>query len=505
MSRAIQNLKQLLSSALSTVYDIAVEPNELNLTVTKKEFDGEFTLVVFPYTRQAKKKPEDIAHELGTWLMTQDHTYLSGYNVVKGFLNLELTSTFWIESLYDLRAEDNFGIQTESTSKMMVEFCSPNTNKPLHLGHIRNILLGWSTSMIHEAVGYPVVKTQIINDRGIAICKSMLAWQLEGKRVTPDSAQKKGDHLVGDYYILFDQMFQEEYNTWKKSEEGISTYNRLKKPDEEQNQFWSRYKNQYFNEYSALGKQSRDMLQQWEAENPEVRALWKQMNGWVYEGFEETYQALGVHFDKLYYESDTYLLGKDIINQGLQQGHFYKENDGSIWVDLEDVGLDKKILLRSDGTSVYMTQDLGTAQMRYHDLGTEKMIYVVGDEQDYHFQALFEILKKMGEPYADHLYHLSYGMVDLPTGKMKSRDGNVVDADDLVAEVIAEVKASAEERGELDDVSASEREDIYRKIALAAIKFFILKVNPKKRMLFNPQDSVDMQGQTGPYIQNAFV
>jgi len=498
-------LKEALSQALKSVYDLDNTSNEISLTDTKKEFDGEYTLVVFAYTKRVGKKPEDIGHELGAWLKENRADIVTDYNVIKGFLNLSLPKSFWRDTLGGLAEQENFGIASGDGSKVMVEFSSPNTNKPLHLGHIRNILLGWSTSKILEAVGHPVAKTQIINDRGIAICKSMLAWKLYGEGATPESTGIKGDHLAGDYYIRFETEFKEEYKKWQSSSAGISTYDSLKKEKDTEAIFFKRYKNQYFNEHSVLGKQAKEMLQAWEKGEENIIALWKQMNGWVYDGFGVTYNDLGVEFDKLYYESNTYLLGKDIVNQGLASETFYRQNDGSVWIDLEDVGLDKKILLRSDGTSVYMTQDLGTAQMRYKELGTEKMIYTVADEQDYHFKTLFEILKKLEEPYTDGLYHLSYGMVDLPTGKMKSREGTVVDADVLIAEVIGEVRAAAEERGELEDITDEEKANIYRQIGLAALKFFILKVNPKKRMVFNPKESVDMQGQTGPYIQNAYV
>jgi len=385
---------------------------------------------------------------------------------------------------------------------VLVEFSSPNTNKPLHLGHIRNILLGWSMSRILEAVGNDVKRVQIVNNRGIAICKSMLAWKLFGEGETPDSANVKADHFVGHWYVRFEQEFQKEYAEWQQSDIAESL---LAGSDMEDGAFFKSYKNKYFNEYSEVGKQAKDLLLKWENEDSETLNLWRMMNGWVYRGFDETYERLQVSFDKLYYESETYLLGKEMVEQGLESGVFFKKNDGSVWVDLTDAGMDEKILLRSDGTSVYLTQDLGTAHLRYQDFGTERMIYVVADEQNYHFKVLFETLKRLDEPYAEGLYHLSYGMVDLPEGRMKSREGTVVDADDLLDEVYEEARKAAAERGEIEGLSEEKQDEIIRKISIAALKYFIIKVDPKRRMTFNPADSVDMQGQTGPYIQNAYV
>jgi len=505
---ALDNLQPLtkgIAEAMKAVFDHEIESSEISLTETKKEFDGEFTVVVFPFTKVLRKKPEEIAESLGAWMKEHRSDTITDYNVIKGFLNFSLPESFWKDVITDIRKLKDHGIDKRQDSKVLVEYSSPNTNKPLHLGHIRNILLGWSTHKILDAVGHKVQKTKVVNDRGIAICKSMLAWQMDEERKTPESSGIKGDHLVGDYYVAFEKRFQTEYQPWQKSQEGRQAYADRKNKDQSEQAFFKAHKNKYFNESSAIGKAARDLLISWEQEDKEVRDLWSTMNGWVYEGWDKTYDQLGVSFDFKDYESETYLLGKDIIQEGLAKGTFYRQDDGSVWVDLEDRGLDKKILLRSDGTSVYITQDLGTAQMRYKEYGAEQMIYVVGDEQDYHFQVLFEALKKLEEPYAEGLYHLSYGMVDLPTGKMKGREGTIVDADDLIAEVIGEVRASAIERGELEELSAVEREEIYRKIGLAALKFFILKVNPKKRMVFNPKESVDMQGQTGPYIQNAYV
>ena len=386
----------------------------------------------------------------------------------------------------------------------MVEFSSPNTNKPLHLGHIRNILLGWANTKIYEALGYEVIKVQIVNDRGIAICRSMLAWQRFGNGETPETAGIKGDHLVGKYYVKFNTEFMKEYAEWQMTDQAKGVYEVKKKEGQDEAIFFKAYKNDYFNEYSYLGRDAKAMLVKWEAEDPEVRALWKQMNGWVLSGFDETYEKLGVEFDKLYFESDTYLLGKELIEKGLQEGVLFKEGK-RVWTDLSNIGMAQKTILKSDGTSTYTSQDLGTAQMRFNDYQAEKVVYVVGDEQISHFQGVFEILKRLKEPYADGLYHLAYGMVDLPTGRMKSREGTVVDADDLIAEVIKEAQASVQERGELVDMTEGEQTDTFRKIGLGALKYFILKVNAKKRMVFNPQESVELQGNTGPYIQYSYV
>ncbi len=501
----LQSLKSAIAEGIKAVYDHDVDQSSLVLSETKKEFDGDYTVVVFPFTKVLRKKPEEIATSIGAWIKENKADVITDFNVIKGFLNFSLPDDFWKEAMTSLKGQDGFGIVDSDSSKVLVEYSSPNTNKPLHLGHIRNILLGWSTHKILAAVGHNVEKTKVVNDRGIAICKSMLAWQMDEESKTPESSGVKGDHLVGDYYVAFEKRFQAEYQPWQQSEVGQAAYNERKNKEQSETAFFKAHKNKYFNENSAIGKAARDLLISWEQGDPKVRELWSTMNGWVYKGWDTTYAQLGVSFDFKDYESETYLLGKDIIKEGLDKGTFYRQDDGSVWVDLEDRGLDKKILLRSDGTSVYITQDLGTAQMRYKDHGAEKMIYVVGDEQDYHFQVLFEALKKLEEPYADGLYHLSYGMVDLPTGKMKGREGTIVDADDLIAEVIGEVRDAAIERGELEELTPEEREDIYRKIGLAALKFFILKVNPKKRMVFDPKESVDMQGQTGPYIQNAYV
>ncbi len=496
-------LKQDIKAGIEKVFDYQVADGQLVISPTKKEFDGEYTFVVFPLVKALKSSPPQIAEQLGAHL--KEHTSLvEDYNVVQGFLNLSLAAPFWI-AIAKKVAEKDYGQQPSNGKKFMVEFASPNTNKPLHLGHIRNILLGWSTAQIAAANGYEVIKTQIVNDRGIAICKSMMAWQKLANGATPESTNTKGDHFVGSYYVAFEKLFQEEYKMWQETDKGKEIYKEHAKDGVDEATFFKGYKNKYFNEYSALGAETKEMLLQWEAGEPEVIALWKKMNGWVYEGFETTYNKMGVGFDYSNYESETYLLGKEFVQQGLADKVFYQKDDGSIWADLEDAKMDHKIVLRSDGTSVYVTQDLGTAHMRYEKYKMDHLVYVVADEQDYHFKVLFEILKRLGEPYAANLHHLSYGMVDLPSGKMKSREGTVVDADDLMEEVVQEAQNSAAERGGLEGLSENERMEIYRKVGLAALKYFIIKINPKKRMTFDPKESLDMQGQTGPYVQNAYV
>ncbi len=493
-----------VAAGVKALYNIDFQAEKITINPTRKEFEGDYTVVVFPFTKVAKKKPDEIGQELGQYLK-DNVAEVTDFNVIKGFLNLVISDDFWLQFLTRAASDQHYGRLPRKQEKVMVEFSSPNTNKPLHLGHIRNILLGWSCSQILDAAGYDVVKVQIINDRGIAICKSMLAWRNFGMGETPTSSGMKSDHFVGKYYVLFEQKFQEEYKLWQQTSEAKAIYESKHKKDQDEADFFKTYKNTYFNEYSQLGAEARQMLLQWEANNLGIHNLWKQMNGWVYQGFNATYEQMGVHFDKLYYESETYLLGKESVEQGLADGTFYQKEDGSVWIDLTDAKLDHKIVLRSDGTSVYMTQDIGTAQLRYEDFKASRMVYTVADEQNYHFQVLFEIMKRLKAPYAEGLHHLSYGMVDLPTGKMKSREGTVVDADDLMNEVIEEARKNVEERGELDDLSAERKEEIIRKIGLAALKFFIIKVQPKKRMTFDPKESVDMQGQTGPYVQNAYV
>lgn len=490
--------------AVKELYGADITAGDITMNVTRKDFEGDYTVVTFPFTRIAKKKPQDIAQELGEWL-TENLAGVARFNVIQGFLNLSIGQAYWRNFLLEIAGDEDYGRQPRNNRKVMIEYCSPNTNKPLHLGHIRNILLGWSCSQLYDAAGFDVVKVQIINDRGIAICKSMLAWQKWSNGATPKSTGTKADHFVGDYYVLFEKKFQEEYKAWQEQAEAAAIYTANKKEVQSQEQFFKAYKNTYFNEFSPLGKEAREMLQRWEADDADTIQLWKTMNGWVYEGFDETYEKLGVSFDKFYYESQTYLLGKGTVDEGLQKGIFFRKDDGSVWVDLTDAGLDQKILLRSDGTSVYITQDIGTAKMRYEDFGCEKMVYVVADEQNYHFQVLFETLKRLEEPFAEGLFHLSYGMVDLPSGKMKSREGTVVDADHLLAEVVNEALAAAKERGEIASLPDNEQGEIIRRIALSALKFHIIKVFPKKRMVFDPKESVDLQGQTGPYVQNAYV
>ena len=498
-----QYLKENAAKGIAELYQETVESEGVNITVTRKEFEGDYTIVVFPFTRMAKKKPEQIGQDLGEFLKANVEEVID-FNVIKGFLNLVVSDSYWKSFLLNLKNDNTFGQQPANGKKVLVEFSSPNTNKPLHLGHIRNILLGWSCSKILKAAGYEVINTQIVNDRGIAICRSMLAWQKFGEGQTPESTGIKGDHFVGQYYVRFATEFKKEYAAWQTSEKGQAVLAEQKSEKQTEEAFFKKYKDKYFNEYSELGKEAKALLIKWEANDPEVRALWAKMNGWVYDGFEKTYETLGVDFDKLYYESDTYLLGKDMIDKGLETKVFQQENK-RIFADLEEVKLGVKTVIKSDGTSTYTSQDIGTAAIRYQDYKMDSCVYVVADEQDNHFQVLFEILKRLEEPYAANLYHLSYGMVDLPTGKMKSREGTVVDADDLMQEVQKEASASATESGSIVDLPQDEQDEIVRKIGLSALKYFILKVNPRKRMVFDPKESVDMQGNTGPYIQNAYV
>ena len=493
-------IQAAVAAILDEKYQYQVDSGTIVVTPTKREFSGDFTVVLFPFVKALRTNPVQLGEAIGADLISQ--SWITAYEVKGGFLNLTLANSIWTELLDTV----NIAARTlDPARKIIIEYSSPNTNKPLHLGHIRNILLGWSCVQIYKAIGYQVIKTQVINDRGIAICKSMLAWKLFGEEKTPASTRTKGDHFVGEYYVLFNSKLDEEYKSWQQSDEAQTIYITGKKEEQTAADFFKAYANTYFNEYSQLGRQAKEMLLKWEAGDTETLELWNRMNNWVYDGFNTTYAELGVDFDTIYYESETYLLGKESVDQGLEKGIFYRNSDGSVWIDLEDAGMDKKILLRSDGTSVYMTQDIGTAQHRYQDYHFDRMVYVVGDEQEYHFKVLFEILKRLGEPYADQLFHLAYGMVDLPTGKMKSREGTVVDADDLVAEILGEARKAAEERGELVDLPPQEQEKIIRNIALGALKFFILKVNAKKRMVFNPEESLDLQGQTGPYVQNAYV
>ncbi len=497
MKDIIKEIKIAAAEAVLKVYDVTIAPDDFLVTPTKKEHQGDYTLVTFAIAKELRQAPPKIAESLGAF-MAKEYTWISDVEIVQGFLNVTLADEYWSVVLGEMKASPDFWKPQQPREKILVEFSSPNTNKPLHLGHIRNILLGWSTYKILEACGHEVFRVQIINDRGIAICKSMLAWTRFSNGATPEQNNIKSDHFVGDWYVRFEKEFQNEYKAWQETPEANSIFEKRPDLDLDESAFYKSYKNKYFNDLSSLGKEARELLLKWEAQDPETIALWKKMNSWVYAGFEETYLNLGVAFDKLYYESETYLLGKGIVEEGINKKVFYQKDDGSVWVDLTDAGLDHKILLRSDGTSVYMTQDVGTAQARYNEFGTERMIYVVADEQNYHFQALFAIMAKLDAPYANGLHHLSYGMVDLPEGKMKSREGTVVDADDLMKTVIEEAGIAAEEREAVDA-------DVIRKIGMAALKYFIIKVDPRKRMTFDPKASVDMQGQTGPYIQNAYV
>ena len=471
---------------------------------------------MFPFLRISKQKPEDTATNIGNFVLEHNKN-ISAFNVIKGFLNFELSTAYWLEFLKENYNNPNYGqVEIGVGQKVMVEYSSPNTNKPLHLGHVRNILLGYSVSEILKYAGYKVVKTNLINDRGIHICKSMLAWQLFGKGETPETHKTKGDHLVGKYYVEFDKHLQAEVKKLRAKIDkydlsGISEAGQVKiktlmnkiasenDPDKLAN-LNGDLKTATENETSLM-RQAREMLQKWEAGDPEILKLWKTMNDWVYSGFNETYKRMGVDFDTLYYESNTYLLGKDIVAEGLENGAFVKDPDGSIWIDLTNDGLDRKLVMRADGTSVYITQDLGTAQKKYEDSGMDKSIYVVGNEQDYHFKVLKLILKKLGKPYADGVYHLSYGMVDLPSGKMKSREGTVVDADELMSDMYSTAKQITEELGKTEGLSVSELEILYETIAMGALKYFLLKVDPVKRMLFNPEESIDFHGNTGPFIQ----
>jgi len=497
MQDIIKEIESAAGKAIKELYQVDIAQGDVLVTPTKKEHQGDYTLVTFPLAKLLKLAPPQIAQALGENLK-KNNAWIESVEIIQGFLNISLRSDFWFSALKEMKSNPDFWKPVQTPERILVEFASPNTNKPLHLGHIRNILLGWSTAKIFSACGLDVKRVQIVNDRGIAICKSMVAWQKFGEGKTPESEHIKSDHFVGDWYVRFEIEFQKEYKAWQQTDAAKTAFSQRKDISIEEEEFFKNYKNHYFNTASNIGLEAREMLLKWEAHDPEVKALWKKMNSWVYAGFNETYARLGVEFDKLYYESDTYLLGKDLIEEGLKTGAFYKKDDGSVWVDLTEAGLDHKLLLRSDGTSVYMTQDLGTAQKRFEEFSARRMVYVVADEQNYHFQALFAIMAKLGAPYASGLHHLSYGMVDLPTGKMKSREGTVVDADDLIDDVIREAGEAAQDREGTDP-------EIIRKIAMAALKYFIIKVDPRKRMTFDPKASVDLQGQTGPYIQNAYV
>ena len=487
---------QITAAALAAVkelYGAEIPAQMIQLQKTKANFQGNLTLVTFPLLKTSRKSPEATAQEVGEYLKANCKA-IADFNVVKGFLNLVIAPAAWIGLLNDINANEKFGEQqvTADSPLAMVEYSSPNTNKPLHLGHVRNNLLGWSLSKIMEANGYKVVKTNIVNDRGIHICKSMLAWQKWGNGITPEQAGKKGDHLIGDFYVAFDKHYREELAALTAQFKGEGLDDEAAKAKAEQE--------------SALMKEARAMLVKWEANDPEVRALWEKMNNWVYAGLDETYKALGVGFDKIYYESKTYLEGKKKVEEGLAKGLFVRKDDNSVWADLTNEGLDQKILLRSDGTSVYMTQDIGTAEMRFKDYSIDKMIYVVGNEQNYHFQVLSILLDRLGFKWGKDLVHFSYGMVELPNGKMKSREGTVVDADDLIASMIQNARALSEDKvNKLEDITEAEKNEIARIVGLGALKYFILKVDARKNMLFNPEESIDFNGNTGPFIQYTYA
>jgi len=473
-------LGTLVANAVKTLYGLDTAVNQIQLQKTKKEFEGELTVVIFPFVKAARKSPEQTGGEIGEYLQ-KNNPLVSSYNVIKGFLNLSIDKSYWLETLSEIHTNKQFGLtaSTEDSELMMIEYSSPNTNKPLHLGHVRNNLLGHSIAEIQKANGWKVVKTNIVNDRGIHICKSMLAWKLFGNGETPESSGLKGDHLVGKYYVIFDKAYKAQIK--ELTEKGLSEEDAKKQ--------------------APLILQAQQMLLAWENNDPEVRHLWETMNTWVYAGFDVTYKKLGVDFDKIYYESETYLEGKDKVEEGLASGAFYRREDGSVWADLTADGLDEKLLLRADGTSVYMTQDIGTAKLRYDDYPINKMVYVVGNEQNYHFQVLSILLDKVGFEWGKSLVHFSYGMVELPEGKMKSREGTVVDADDLMDEMIESARETSQELGKLDNCTPEEIESIVRMVGLGALKYFILKVDPRKSMTFNPKESIDFNGNTGPFIQ----
>ncbi len=480
-----QIIAQGVANAVKELYGVETQADQIVPQTTRKEFEGNLTVVVFPWVKAARKSPEQVGNEIGQWLVDNEPA-VDRFNVVKGFLNLVIEPTFWCSVLHHIEDTKDFGITqaTDQSPLVMVEYSSPNTNKPLHLGHVRNNLLGFSLAEILKACGNRVVKTNIVNDRGIHICKSMLAWQKWGDGITPEKAGKKGDHLIGDFYVLFDKHFKQEVKEIMERE-GISEDDAKQK--------------------SPLMAEAREMLRRWEEKDPEVRSLWEMMNSWVYDGFGDTYKRLGVDFDKIYYESETYLEGKEKVLEGLDKGIMTRDADGSVWADLTDAGLDRKLLLRSDGTSVYMTQDIGTAKLRFQDYPIDKMIYVVGNEQNYHFQVLSLLLDRLGFKWGKDLVHFSYGMVELPEGKMKSREGTVVDADDLMEEMVNGAREVSHELGKLDGLTEAETEEISEIVGLGALKYFLLKVDPRKNMLFNPKESIDFNGNTGPFIQYTYA
>ena len=485
-------LATAVSQAIADLYEAEIPANQITFQKTRPEFEGQFTLVVFPFLKISRKKPEDTAMEIGSWLVEKNEA-VEKFNVVKGFLNLNISSAFWVQMLEHIQAVPDYGIVKagEEAPLVMIEYSSPNTNKPLHLGHVRNNLLGWALSNIIAANGNRIVRTNIVNDRGIHICKSMLAWLKWGEGITPEKAGKKGDHLIGDFYVAFDKHYREEVSELaaRYVSEGMEEEAATEKAKKE----------------APLIKEAHEMLVKWENNDPEVRSLWEKMNEWVYAGFDKTYKAMGVGFDKIYYESQTYLVGKAEVERGLEKGLFVRHDDGSVWADLTNEGLDEKLLLRKDGTSVYMTQDIGTAKLRFQDYPIDKMVYVVGNEQDYHFKVLSILLDRLGFKWGKDLVHFSYGMVELPNGKMKSREGTVVDADDLMAEMVSTARKTNEELGKFSEMSSEEREEIARIVGMGALKYFLLKVDARKNMMFNPAESIDFNGNTGPFIQYAYA
>ena len=487
-----QKIQEYAKAAAKALYGIDADEKMVQLQKTRSEFQGNLTLVVFPFVKAARKKPEAVAEEIGQYLV-ENSGVVSEYNVVKGFLNLSIAQAAWRELLEEIDSDEHYGEKKadDNAPLVMIEYSSPNTNKPLHLGHVRNNLLGWALAQVMKANGNKVVKTNIVNDRGIHICKSMLAWIKWGNGETPETAGKKGDHLIGDYYVAFDKHYREEVKaiTAQLIEGGMAEEEATEKAKRE----------------APLIVEAHEMLVKWENNDPEVRALWKKMNEWVYAGFDQTYKMMGVSFDKIYYESDTYLEGKEKVEEGLEKGFFYRRDDGSVWADLTGEGLDEKLLLRADGTSVYMTQDIGTAKLRFQDYPIDQMIYVVGNEQNYHFQVLSILLDKLGFKWGKDLVHFSYGMVELPNGKMKSREGTVVDADDLMAAMIADARRTSDELGKFDDMTEQEKQEVARIVGLGALKYFILKVDARKNMLFNPEESIDFNGNTGPFIQYTYA
>ncbi|MCG8575870.1 MAG: arginine--tRNA ligase [Flavobacteriales bacterium] len=506
-----------LKNILNELYSSDLDESTIQLQKTRKDFEGDITLVVFPFLKLSKKGPEQTGAEIGEKIKAE-LDFVEDYNTVKGFLNLVISNNYWLSVLDEIQGVENYGTEHNTKGRWMVEYSSPNTNKPLHLGHLRNIFLGHSVSEILQANGHPIVRTQIINDRGIHICKSMLAWQRFGDGETPETSGLKGDKLVGKYYVEFDKALRVEVSDllqkwaagdFSVGESAKEEYERLsaaaaeKEDDKARKGIEGKIKELVTNQ-TPIMQEAKEMLKKWEAKDPEVYALWEKMNGWVYSGFDKTYKTMGVSFDTLYYESNTFISGKEMVEEGLKKGVFYQKEDGSVWIDLSDEGLDEKLVLRADGTAVYMTQDIGTAKNRMDDYADlNGIVYTVGNEQDYHFKVLFLILQKLGYEWAKNCYHLSYGMVDLPTGKMKSREGTVVDADDLMQEVIDKAKEMTQERGHIEGMDEAEKEALYRMIGLGGLKYYLLKVDPKKRMMFNPEESVDLNGNTGPFIQYA--